>query len=263
MKDVEFIFEKIQYLGHLIDGQDPYPSEAIWLQEFLDKYDVPSTSGWMDTRELMRRLMPKCDHLLLKCIYEDTEVNCFKIFDFRRTIEGFCCSFNYLRETDDFKTSAGLIYPKLTGIGKGLKVVINASTSDYLYPLFTNDGFNVHIFYPHDYPDPSAGLIIKRFVEPLMESFIQMRVIIVKALESVHFFSEDQRGCRFPEDFVEEYNKFYSYSDCLVKCRVHSLIALCGCVPFFLPRNFQDPAMATSPMCNLNHLPCLDKYRSE
>ncbi|GAB0092864.1 uncharacterized protein DMENIID0001_079120 [Sergentomyia squamirostris] len=260
-KSVEFIFEKLKYLGHLLDLEDPSPGDSVWLQEFIDTNDLPSKTGWMDTRELMKRLMPNCDHLLLKCVYEEKEVPCSSIFVRRRTIEGYCCTFNYLRETDDYKTNAKLLYPKVTGIGKGLSVVVNASTSDYYFPLLANDGFNVHIFYPHDYPDNAAGLIIKRFVAPLMESFIQMRVVIVKALEKVRFYSESQRGCRFPEDLTDEYNHYYSYSDCLVKCRIHSLMALCGCVPFYLPRNFQDPSLATSPMCNLNHLPCLDKYR--
>ncbi|XP_059621783.1 sodium channel protein Nach-like [Phlebotomus argentipes] len=261
IQSVEFIFQKLKYFGHLIDALDPNPADAVWLQEFVDNYDDPDPAKWIDTRDVMKRLMPDCENILLQCIYEEEIVNCKKIFTRRRLIEGYCCSFNYLRETDDFKTTQKMIYPKLTGIGKGLTVVINASTDDYHFPLLSNDGFNIHIFYPHDYPDPSAGLIIKRFVAPLMESFIQLRVIIVKALQKVRFFSENQRGCRFPEDLAKEYNMYYSYSDCLVRCKIHSAATLCGCVPFFLPRNFQDLAVVTTPMCSLNHLPCLEKYR--
>ncbi|XP_055678211.1 sodium channel protein Nach-like [Lutzomyia longipalpis] len=262
-RSVEFIYEQLKYLGHLIDAQDPDPSAGVWLQEFIDRYEVPSASGWSDIKGLMSRLQPDCDNILLKCIYEEKVIDCKTRFVRRLTIEGYCCTFNYLRRTEDYKTDPTLIYPKLTGIGKGVTIVLNASTDDYHFPLFTNDGFNVHVFYSHDYPDPSAGLIIKRFVAPLMESFIQLRVIIVKALDNVHFFTEYQRGCRFPADLSKEYNRFYSYSDCLVKCRIHSLAALCGCIPFYLPRNFQDPIMVSSPTCNLNHLQCLDRYRGK
>lgn len=43
------------------------------------------------------QLAPKCEDTLIRCQWGDSEVNCSEVFSLRKTWEGFCCIFNYVR----------------------------------------------------------------------------------------------------------------------------------------------------------------------
>lgn len=65
----------------------------------------------------------------------------------------------------------------------------------------------------------------------------------------------------FPTDLPDQYNGNYVYGDCLVKCKLKSVVALCNCKPFHSPMDFPDLQMSSLPFCSLTHLQCLNKYR--
>lgn len=62
-----------------------------------------------------------------------------------------------------------------------------------------------------------------------------------------------------------EYGGHYSFTDCLIKCKIRNYISLCGCIPFNLPTNFPDfpPEIRKFMRCNLSHIRCLQKYKSK
>jgi hypothetical protein len=43
--------------------------------------------------------MPNCTDLLIKCWWQGSLVNCADVFEIRQTDEGFCCSFNSVRQS--------------------------------------------------------------------------------------------------------------------------------------------------------------------
>ena len=45
--------------------------------------------------------MPNCSDLMLKCWWQGSVVSCSEIFEIRQTDEGFCCSFNTLRQSEN------------------------------------------------------------------------------------------------------------------------------------------------------------------
>jgi hypothetical protein len=65
----------------------------------------------------------------------------------------------------------------------------------------------------------------------------------------------------FAEDLRSEFGGNYTLVDCLLKCRIRSIGALCSCIPFQLPTNFVG--VNSDDICTLQHIPCLNKYRSE
>lgn len=67
----------------------------------------------------------------------------------------------------------------------------------------------------------------------------------------------------FKDERKEEYHGRYTYTECLVKCKIKSIIDLCGCVPFFMPINHVDIVKNSTLRCTLAHVPCLNKYRSK
>lgn len=89
-----------------------------------------------------------------------------------------------------------------------------------------------------------------------------------------------QRGCLFPDELPEKFGGRYKRSDCVVNCRIESIAALCNCRIFYLPTTKQDdgdleqggkPAGQKQqtneyfgiPMCTLEHVSCLNHYRSK
>ena len=46
--------------------------------------------------------MHSCDDMILMCIWEGEKVNCDEIFTIHKTDNGFCCSFNVLKESEQF-----------------------------------------------------------------------------------------------------------------------------------------------------------------
>lgn len=67
----------------------------------------------------------------------------------------------------------------------------------------------------------------------------------------------------FREEDYKYFKGNYKFAECLLKCRLASFKALCDCLPYFVPMNFQDVATNDTVICTLNHLTCMYKYRRE
>lgn len=148
-----------------------------------------------------------------------------------------------------------------TGTNTGLIVILNATTSDFYFPIGNTMGFNVLIFNPTDFPDNQNGGMTSVFVSPNTESFLEIHASTIDADPGVEQYTPIQRGCLFEHELKKQYAGHYSYIDCLLKCKLQRIIALCGCMPFFLPTNFPD-GTASSVKCTLAHNKCLNRYQS-
>lgn len=73
-----------------------------------------------------------------------------------------------------------------------------------------------------------------------------------------------QRQCLFSWEEYQDYQGNYQRSDCVINCRIRSMISLCGCIPFFLPysKNTVRENGDVVPICSLEHLTCLNRYNS-
>lgn len=66
-----------------------------------------------------------------------------------------------------------------------------------------------------------------------------------------------QRRCRFNSDFEHNATELYFRSNCIGRCRLKSIIALCNCHPFYI----EDSAVNNSTKaCTLDRLPCLNDF---
>lgn len=175
---------------------------------------------------------------------------------------GFCCTFNYIRKFD-FADKTKLQPRKPAGIGpdQGLTVLLNLSTADYFYPLKNFPGATALIFDPQEFPDSSTGGVREVPIEANQEVRITLNVVTKIAVNEVQRYGIDKRQCMFPTDALEEYNGNYVYGDCLVKCKLRSVVALCKCKPYNLPTNFPDIQSDELPYCSLGNIDCLNKYR--
>lgn len=152
------------------------------------------------------------------------------------------------------------LYTDITGPDMGLILVLNGSSDDYFYPLVNSYGFNVQIFDPYEIPDTAAGGVVEKSVNLGMETFLRVNGVTIRTEEEVRRYAVENRECLFRDEMYNNFHGRYERGNCVINCRIKSILALCGCVPFFMPNLDQigGPSVVT---CNLQHLACLNKYK--
>nr|CAD7461128.1 unnamed protein product [Timema tahoe] len=66
-----------------------------------------------------------------------------------------------------------------------------------------------------------------------------------------------QRKCRFPDENELTVYRYYSYSGCIVQCRIEKQMKLCNCTTHFTPGN------TSYPSCNMKGLMCLGEHNMD
>lgn len=168
--------------------------------------------------------------------------------------------FNYVRVFNG-TTKKKILHPAGIGSDMGLTVLLNLSLADYFYPLKNFAGVTALIFDPSEYADGATGGVREVPVEPFREVRATLNINTKIAVEEVQRYSIEKRKCMFPNDLPEEYNGNYVYGDCLVKCKLKSVVALCKCKLYNLPTDFADVDTSDMPFCSLASIQCLNKYR--
>lgn len=178
----------IDHLGRLYDLElNDFDSYSKFQEEVLDKVDSDNVTGTYNSRERLKFLAPTCSDLIIKCKWGGDEVNCTEIISTRRTNEGFCCTFNYVRPSEEgnftkAKTSAGI------GPEMGLTLLMNLSDVDTFYRLKNFIGATALIFDPYEFPDSATGSVREVPLERNVETRITLGAITKKAVEDVQRF---------------------------------------------------------------------------
>ncbi|XP_052756732.1 sodium channel protein Nach-like [Galleria mellonella] len=220
--------------------------------------------------EVMEQLAPNCDEMLLSCMWGGDMVNCSEIFSVRRTVRGHCCVFNYVLDYNSAdsrqnQTIADVKKQYQAGFFNGLNVFLDPIVEDYVYPINNIEGFDVLLFDSTHFADPSGGRVIHRIVEINKAIFIELQSVKQTATAEVRKYSpttvpcypHQQRNCLF-RDERRDFGNVYSYSACIVKCRITTVKSLCKCTPYFLPTTEND-----GPICSFDQLRCLHKYKEK
>lgn len=58
---------------------------------------------------------------------------------------------------------------------------------------------------------------------------------------------------------MKTYSYSYSFPNCITRCRIRSIIALCRCLPFQLPLQLVENLDGVV-YCTLGHVSCLNQY---
>ncbi|EGI58123.1 Sodium channel protein Nach [Acromyrmex echinatior] len=113
----------------------------------LDKLLTIYYNGTYDVTEIMKTLTPQCSMMLLKCKLHGKYTNCSTLFKFRKTPDGYCCTFNYVRESDDIPEQNDETELSKSeqvwdlGIERGLTVVMDPLLDDYFYSILPIKGW--------------------------------------------------------------------------------------------------------------------------
>ena len=97
----------------------------------------------------------------------------------------------------------------------------------------------VTIFNPHDYPDMTSGGVIDFLVSPMKHRSVELEAIVFYSTRNIIPYPLEKRDCVF-QDEMTSFNMFYTYSDCIVDCKIDDIWNTCKCVPFFLPNRSKN-----------------------
>ncbi|XP_054006766.1 sodium channel protein Nach-like [Hylaeus anthracinus] len=248
---IEEILEMFTELSVLYDSETSVLNRTNQIHKLLTQY----YNGDYNVTDIMKRLTPQCSAILSKCRFHDEDRNCSEVFEFRKTQDGFCCTFNYAIKQDDRAFNDAVDHrlepAKVDDFGpdQGLSVLLEPFLDDYFYSIFPITGWKVTIFNPHDYPDTTSGGVSEIFVSAETQQSVELRAIISYGTKNIMPISLEHRHCVFPEEMDS-----YTYSDCIVECRTRNMWDTCGCIPFYLPND-------SKRVCNLEDVPCLSQHK--
>nr|CAD7403343.1 unnamed protein product [Timema cristinae] len=284
----------INFLKKLPWLLDPQPLEMNELTIIQDKL----TEVGMDMERLMLQLMQPCDRMVVKCDWEGYNTNCSDIFDVIKSLQGYCCSFNYHGARDETKLKGALLnsighrnkrdilfcnirvqdggeddkvlYIGGAGRGTGLSVILDVEAESYMAPLFPYYGISVLIHDGTDYPEIS---LLTSLVQPRQELSISVGGNYIESEDNVRGLNVEQRLCWFDDEIPGNYTDDYSYQTCVTGCRITAVAEKCGCLPFYYPTSGvfsslqppkDTPEFGNSSLgMNCNCLPqCTDKWYS-
>ncbi|XP_033179584.1 sodium channel protein Nach-like [Bombus impatiens] len=253
---VDEILNMISQLGDLYDSEFKPQNRLYRIDQLLTVF----YNGYYSITDIMKRLTPQCSSMLSKCRFHDEERNYSELFAFRKTQDGFCCTFNYATKGDDTHLNREVSHrvesmkvQNLTENG-GLSVLLEPFLDDYFYPIFPSAGWKVTIFNPYDYPDMTSGGVIDFLVSPRVHRSVELEAIMFYSIRSIMSYALEKRDCVF-EDEMTSLRMFYTYSDCIVDCKTQDMWKICKCIPFFLPNR------ESRRVCNLEDVPCLSQHK--
>ncbi|XP_068619389.1 sodium channel protein Nach-like [Battus philenor] len=243
-------------LGRLIDFTRGEGGEN---QKYLYADDTKLSADKIT--DTMKELAPRCEEMLLECSWDGEHVDCDSIFEVHRTVRGHCCTFNNVLSL----TAAEALNRSVTevkrqtrpGTSFGLNLVIDPLIEDYAYTTRIVHGLEILVYDSTHFADPSGDRVILRLAEPNTATLLKLNSVKQVATQEVRKYNYRTRNCLFRDERRINFNDTYSYSACIINCRVKAVQALCRCIPYFLPH------ISEMPTCTLFDLPCLDKYKDK
>ncbi|CAH0585757.1 unnamed protein product [Chrysodeixis includens] len=242
-------------LGQLyVLGSTNFSVSPVKLHHILGQYDV---------HDLMRKLTPRCEDLLVRCAWNTEPRDCLDLFDFRLTMNGYCCTFNYLRPYDSIFESITSSTTRSIDMyrygnkssfdfDQGLKVLLRLNESDDFFYNVPLQGAQLQFSDAYDFPDSPSGSFAMQIISPRVQMTVMVTASFTEASRDIQHVPIKLRKCRFYDEST--YLPFYTYSDCMLKCRMHFLLDNCNCTPFNMPK------MKGARTCNMKDVPCLRTY---
>ncbi|XP_068085172.1 sodium channel protein Nach-like [Anabrus simplex] len=240
----------VQQLAEIIQPEkvEQFKFNISKLLQVLKEHDLS-----MD--KLMLEVTQPCDSMMIKCKWRGELKPCKELFTMHKTDSGFCCSFNYHPPDRQRDRSKPLLRVNGAGYLTGLSMLMDPRLEDYYAALFSFYGIQVQVHPPLDYPNICERGII---LAPKKEAFMQVTAETTYATPQVRSLDVKQRQCLFDDESGPERSlgsSDYSFSNCLIRCKLQHLKQICNCTPYFYPSS-ED-----TRECDLLDVKCLADNR--
>ncbi|XP_050293011.1 alkylated DNA repair protein alkB homolog 8 isoform X2 [Anthonomus grandis grandis] len=202
--------------------------------------EVLNSNGYPDLNMIVKRISQKCEDMILRCAWNKQVVNCKDIFEETYTIQGRCCSFNYIKK-DSFKRT---LYAIFYGLSTGLRVLLK--------PEYNNRslaGVTVTIHNPEDFP--GADHNEKKTLALGKVNYVELEGYKRKCSPPVRELSIEKRQCLFSDERRLDYFGKYSYYNCLFQCEALAVVEQCRCVPYYFDFIYEKA------ICNSKNAQCV------
>lgn len=184
-----------------------------------------------------------CQDLFVSCKWNNEPINCCKHFKPIQTEYGLCFSMN--NKHTQGKQSVHVASTSERQIG-ALEIVASQD-----YEAFLHSTEDV----------PFWNMEYDRRITVLYGSEATMIFSILDVVNEpeVSFTAPEVRHCRFSHELPDNFlaYKYYSYSVCIIQCRIEAQLHLCNCTHHMSPGAYKDR------FCDLEGLKCLTRnYKS-
>ncbi|ODN05518.1 Pickpocket protein 28 [Orchesella cincta] len=241
------------------------------------------------------KITPRCEDMILKCLWARQPLNCSEIFFQISTRHGRCCVFNMmpkyilrdLPENDshverekmhlpqaaidewkEFDSSKMVLkeneyaeknYPrhqKAGGKPYGLSILVNPELKKYS-SCNTNDGWGLKMVAhsPISLPDIMS---YGKPIAPNSEVFANIDPQLTLGNDDLYSVNIKKRGCYLDKDKEAELPnyKYYSSENCMEECIGQLTYQNCSCVRYFMPRN------STQKICDAKKRECAENVKN-
>ncbi|KAK4879623.1 hypothetical protein RN001_007769 [Aquatica leii] len=219
---------------------------------------------WENVMKFILRVNPSCQEILKVCLWRQDEMSCEDLFNSALTDDGLCCTFNALprsfifrnpremaglnltfpSEVDDWNPENGYsenasinaLPMRATGAGThlGLTLVLDAQLKSYYCSSSIGVGFKILLHNSLETPKMSEFALL---VAPGLEARIVIQPKIYDASQTIRAIDIKKRMCYFTNERDLQFYRTYTELNCKLECQTNYTLSLCGCVPFYLPKN--------------------------
>ncbi|KAK4885563.1 hypothetical protein RN001_001834 [Aquatica leii] len=185
--------------------------------------NVLISNGYDNDFNFLELISQTCIEMLIRCLWNQNEINCNETFVKIITVHGICCSFNYQPKK--------LLTNDMFGTEYGLTVIIDPMIEYRDHSKLTFLGVKVYIHYPYNYPLTGN---IEKVVSPGSNVIFQLSGSRYSCSEEVRALTITQRNCVFSNEIQLDYFPEYSKENCVAECKLKNLLKMCNCIlPFY------------------------------
>ncbi|KAG7299998.1 hypothetical protein JYU34_017035 [Plutella xylostella] len=181
-------------------------------------------SHYFTVDTIMEEIHQPCSNLLIYCQYDRKEKKCNEMFQLIKTLEGYCCAFNYAALNDGFEDPffdaeddmefyddrkvGAIISTSKSGSYSGLTVVFDVHVEDYPpWSDFTFEGARILISDPNDFPETT---VLTRYINPGDSMDVVVEPIVVTSDPVLRRIPVEQRNCWFHDEVDLAHTDRYS-----------------------------------------------------
>lgn len=194
--------------------------------------------------ELTKNVRTPCDKLFMKCMWNGKPIKCCKYFQPLETEYGKCFSINNKHS----KRIPRMLY---TSAHAKQSQTVNSALE-----ITVSQDYEVFIHSPEDIPFWNMEYDRKLTILYGSQATIIFSTMDVVNEPEVSLIAPKIRQCRFPYEFPENFIAFnqYSYSVCIIQCRIETQLNLCNCTHHLSPAKYKNQ------YCDLEGLKCLTRH---
>ncbi|CAK1553729.1 unnamed protein product [Leptosia nina] len=193
-----------------------------------------------DFTRITSQYRSRCEDMFTNCTWDDEPVNCCRHFKPIQTEYGVCFSMNNIQFHDE-----QFSYYVASSDRRHLGSLSVALSQDYEAFLHARE----------DVPFWNMEQDRRILVGYNMQAIVSFSIVDIMNEPEVTSTGPDVRQCRFPSEVPSNFHGFpyYSYSACIIQCRIHEQLKLCSCTSHLSPPVYRDK------FCDLEGLQCLTR----